>query len=103
MILVAVAFLIAAVGLILTSAQNPTGKNQKTVVDTDQGMLQPGSRYVLFLKRVDDDFDLLTGYELSNGKVTPLDSGTPKFSDYAGAEESYLIEQIEKLARPNAN
>jgi hypothetical protein len=82
----------------------PDGSTQ-LLYNTDQGMLQPGARYVLFLKRVDDDFDLLTGYELSNGKVTPLDSGTPKFSDYAGAEESYLIGEIEKLAlaRPKAN
>jgi hypothetical protein len=73
--------------------------------NTGQGMLQPGSRYVLFLKRVDEDFDLLTGYELSNGKVTPLDSGRPKFSSYAGADESHLIDEIEKLtlAGPKAN
>jgi hypothetical protein len=73
--------------------------------NTGQGMLRSGCRYLLFLKSAGEDFDLLTGYELSNGKVTPLDTGTPNFSIYGGADESYLIAELEKLvlAGPKAN
>lgn len=39
----------------------------------DQGMPRPGGRYVFFLERNDQQYSILTAYELSSGRVYPLD------------------------------
>jgi hypothetical protein len=74
-----------------------------------QDMPKVGSRYVFFLTHdfevagdTYDDFYLLTGYELKDGKVFPLDK-SPKQSvlDYKGtAESSFLTDLVEALKAP---
>jgi len=50
-----------------------SGRIQKYESD-GQGMPRVGSQYVLFLKRLDqEDFKLLTAYELRDDRVIPLD------------------------------
>lgn len=74
-----------------------------------QDMPKVGSRYVFFLTHdfevagdTYDDFYLLTGYELKDGKVFPLDK-SPKQSvlAYTGtAESSFLTGLVEALKTP---
>lgn len=54
-----------------------------------------GGKYVFFLGGTDEDdnFLLLTAYELSNGKAFPLDSG-PHAAKHAGSDESKLLGEI---------
>jgi hypothetical protein len=56
-----------------------------------------GNLYVLFLKREEEgDFTILTGYELSNGLVTPLDGegqGLP-FDYYKNVAESQFLQDL---------
>ncbi len=67
-----------------------------------QNMPKVGSRYVFFLTHdfetagdTGDDFYLLTGYELKNGKVFPLDSSTkPDMVAYKGATESSFLTDL---------
>lgn len=75
--------------------QFPDGRIQ-LLFNTDQGMPRLGRRYVLFLKRDDQDFDLLTGYELRAGRVFPLDTGTPNFSAHENVRESDFLKQIQQ-------
>lgn len=51
-----------------------------------------GRRYALFLKRADAEqsFDLLTGYEMSAGRVSPLDAPR-QFAAYRDAEEATFL------------
>lgn len=61
-------------------------------------------RYVFFLKSQDEvgSFDIITGYELRDGKVFPLDgvdtsSGgikLPQFAAYEGVDESKFLQQL---------
>jgi hypothetical protein len=59
-----------------------------------RGMPRVARRYVLFLTRnkEGDEYHLVTGYELRDGRVIPLDSGmTPdgaRFDAYVGMEEA---------------
>lgn len=62
--------------------------------DTGLGMPRPGRIYVFFLKNSDQDFDLLTAYELRDRRVKPLDSGTPNFSQYDNEDEAFFLKQI---------
>lgn len=74
-----------------------------------QDMPKVGSRYVFFLTHdfevagdTYDDFYLLTGYELKDGKVFPLDE-SPKQSVLAykgAAESSFLTDLVEALKTP---
>ena len=68
------------------------------------GMPGVGRRYVLFLKSQDGgrDFDIITGYELSDGRVVPLDgtgrtsgSGLLPFDRYAGADETSFLQEVQ--------
>ncbi|MBD0373267.1 MAG: hypothetical protein ICV60_20685 [Pyrinomonadaceae bacterium] len=68
----------------------PSGQIQKYKTG-GQGMPRIGRRYVLFLKRIDEsqDFSIITGYELRDERVIPLDgkrAGGPRlqFDDYLG-------------------
>jgi len=53
----------------------PSGKVQQYSI-YKQGMPRVGGRYVLFLKRNGEgqDFSIITGYELRNGTIVPLDN-----------------------------
>lgn len=51
-------------------------------------------RYVLFLKLEDQDFRILTGYELGAGGVSPLDRVVEKFKKYKGVSESAFLNQV---------
>ncbi len=54
-----------------------------------------GRRYVFFLKRNnhEQDFHLLTGYELGDNKVFPLDSH-PKFDIHNEADETAFLDKL---------
>jgi hypothetical protein len=63
-----------------------------------QGMPVVGRRYVLFLSgKESSGFTIVTGYELREGKVSPLDipgSGHP-FTKYDGAEEQSFLGELQ--------
>lgn len=67
-----------------------------------------GSRYVLFLrKNQSGDFDIVTGYELREGKVEPLDGtdvpGALPFQKYAGTTEPALLDAIKSALATSAS
>lgn len=69
-----------------------------------QGMPRVGRRYVLFLNPVgtDDDYAIVTGYELHAGKVQPLDS-TDQFAVHTGANMETFMELVrEAVAQSNS-
>lgn len=77
----------------------PSGHVQKYVT-SGQGMPRVGRRYVFFLKSVgqEQDFCLITGYELRGDKVFPVDGasveeGTQKFpfDEYRGFDASAFL------------
>ncbi|HEX8922418.1 MAG TPA: hypothetical protein VF766_13165 [Pyrinomonadaceae bacterium] len=64
-----------------------------------QRMPRQGRRYVLFLTRAnqEDNYEILTGYELRAGRVFPLDSpggDTHPMAAYKGIEESSLLKDL---------
>ncbi len=59
-------------------------------------MPRVGRRYLFFLKQTDADSELLTAYEIRNGKVVPLDSGTSVFKAYENANEADLIKDLQQ-------
>lgn len=77
----------------------PAGEIQ-LVYNTGQGMPRIGRRYLVFLKCTDQDFDLLTGYEMRAGHIFPLDDGTPNFIAFENADETtFLADLREKIKR----
>lgn len=71
------------------------------------GVLKNAARYLLFLRKSNgvDQF-VITGYELTDGKVTPLDGGPgddPRtrlsFHKYKGADEDTLLEDVKQAVR----
>jgi hypothetical protein len=68
-----------------------------------QGLPQVGHRYLFFLRRNEDsqDFSILTGYELSAGRVFALDSAGSNaksklpFDDYNGFEERVFFNKVQ--------
>jgi hypothetical protein len=58
-----------------------------------QGMPRVNKRYVLFLKRGEDNLSILTGYELQGGKSYALDH-PEKFRKFTGSHDASLINQI---------
>jgi len=68
-----------------------------------QGMPKVGGRYLLFLSGDEaSGFHILTGYELKNGKVFPLDgvdpaegSKLPQFAEHEGAREADFLRLVE--------
>lgn len=64
------------------------------VYKTSLGMPQIGQQYVFFLKAIDEDFDLLTAYEIRDGKVAPLDGGTPNFKVYENVSETDFLNTL---------
>lgn len=82
----------------------PSGKVQRYRISR-QGMPQVNERYVFFLKCNGEDYDIITGYQLKDGKVIPLDGGDTsggenglQFGKYYGtAEDSFLSELQEAI------
>lgn len=64
-------------------------------------MPQVGLRYVLFLNTADgqSDFQILTGYELREGKVHPLDN-LPKLYHYEDADETTFLSELRSRTNP---
>jgi hypothetical protein len=62
-------------------------------------MPRVGSQYVLFLRKTEDgDFLILTGYELLDGSITPIDGEGNKnprmdlpFTKYRGADQAKFL------------
>ncbi len=73
----------------------PDGHTQ-WIFKTGLGMPLVGKSYVFFLTVTDADFDLVTAYELSEGKVQPLDGGTPNFELYRNQDQSKFIKEIQE-------
>jgi hypothetical protein len=82
------------------------------VTISGQGMPRAGRRYVFFLKRIDQGqtYDILTGYELRAGKVSPLDGrravggGHPwAFDKYEGWDEGAFMDAVRiEIANPSS-
>ena len=81
-----------------------SGKVQRYRISR-QGMPQVNERYVFFLKCNGEDYDIITGYQLKDGKVKPLDGSDTgdgenglQFGKYDGiAEYSFLSELQEAI------
>jgi hypothetical protein len=83
------------------SVRFPSGVIQKYRT-SGQRMPKPGRRYVLFLKKVvqDDDFSILTGYELRGEKIVPLDGSSQQgnerlpFDSYIGVDVGPFLQAV---------
>jgi hypothetical protein len=74
----------------------PSGKTAVVAVD-DQDMPRVGGKYVLFLTANENEtFTILTGYELRDGKVFPLDhvSSSHPMAQYKGQDEATLLNDL---------
>lgn len=88
----------------------PSGRLQRYTI-AQQGMPLIGRRYVFFLKcnTVGQDFSILTGYELRNGRVLPLDGHDNKgetvvsaFAAFEGMDETAFLKSVrEAISRPS--
>jgi len=73
------------------------------------GLPRVGHRYVLFLKRdqLEQDYSIVTGYELRENHVYPLDKSTSSetnFDIYANSDESIFLEKIRSaVANPSSS
>jgi hypothetical protein len=56
-------------------------------------MPKTGLRYVLFLNDGESGYQILTGYELKDGKVYPLDD-LPKLRTYENADELSFLSEL---------
>jgi len=78
----------------------PSGKVAVVAVD-NQNMPRVGVKYVLFLTggKQDESFTILTGYELRNGKVFPLDHVSPNhpMAQYKGQDEATFLSELLSL------
>lgn len=56
---------------------------------------ESGKRYVLFLRYIHDeqDFSIITGYELDSGSVFPLEDASDR-SEYIGAKETDFLTML---------
>jgi hypothetical protein len=62
-----------------------------------QGMPQVGRRYVLFLQynEAAKVYDIITGYELRDRYVFPLDNAVERFTAYAGTDEQSFLSAVQ--------
>ena len=76
----------------------PSGR---TLIYVATNMPQVGIRYVLFLTNAQSptDFQILTGYELREGKVHPLDDDLPNLRTYENADETTFLTQLHTAAK----
>lgn len=64
-----------------------------------QSMPAVGRTYLLFLERPEEDsFPIITGYELSGGRVYPLDGGVSQFRVHEGADEAAFLKLVRAAA-----
>lgn len=70
----------------------PNGRLHLYSVDKLE-MPKTGLRYVLFLNEQESDFTILTGYELRNGKVHPLDE-LPNSLTYENSDELIFLSEL---------
>jgi hypothetical protein len=52
-----------------------------------------GARYIFFLNVVDEDYSILTGYELGTEGVVPLDNSR-QFQVYQGQNEADFLKAL---------
>ncbi|MGH9908386.1 MAG: hypothetical protein ACRD8U_22710 [Pyrinomonadaceae bacterium] len=87
----------------------PSGKLAVSMVN-HQDMPRVGVRYVLFLTHnfpmggeYDNDYFILTGYELRGGRVFPLDKPLPghPITAYKGTDEKFFISDLTFLLESN--
>jgi hypothetical protein len=52
-----------------------------------------GARYVFFLNTLDEDYSILTGYELGPSGIAPLDQ-SQQFFTYAGQNETSFLNTL---------
>ena len=79
----------------------PTGIIQKYRT-SGQGMPRQGRRYVWFLKKIDqdDDFSILTAYEIRGDRIVPLDGSSQQgnepliFDSYKGADSKSFLKVV---------
>jgi hypothetical protein len=72
----------------------PSGKVQHYRV-AKRGVPQTNEKYVLFLKYNGEDFDILTGYAINDGRVSPLDGdGNLQFSKYEAAPFDVFLREL---------
>jgi hypothetical protein len=86
------------------AVQFPSGRVYKYRIN-DQGVPRIGQQYVFFLRYNEqgEDFSIITGYELRDEKVFPLDGRDTKlqFSIYQGtSEDTFLSELRNVIASP---
>jgi hypothetical protein len=85
----------------------PSGAIQRYVT-RNQRMPHVGQQYVLFLKRIgeEQDFSLITGYELRGQYVAPLDGASSEggeklpFDHYKGTDASSFLKIVRGAIRP---
>jgi hypothetical protein len=70
--------------------------NSLWVFKSGLGMPRVGRRYLFFLKQSDTDSEIVTAYEIKDGRVFPLDSGTSKFDAYRNVTEAGLIKEVKQ-------
>lgn len=64
-----------------------------------QNMPLVNRRYVLFLKRSgDDSFSIITGYELRNARVYPLDNEASQFRVYEDMDETSFLQLVREAS-----
>jgi len=68
-------------------------------------MPQIGSRYLFFLtsKHNKDDLSIVTGYELTQTGVVPLDEGLPDVTRLAGTSEKDILQTVRDLVAKTSN
>lgn len=73
--------------------------NGRTLIYVSTNMPEVGIRYVLFLAHPqgESDFQILTGYELRDGKAYRLDD-LPNLSVYENTDETILLNQLRSKA-----
>jgi len=63
-----------------------------------QGLPLPNAQYVLFLKATDEErlFDILTGYQILDGRIEPLDysPGVVHFERYSGSDATAFVNEV---------
>jgi len=74
----------------------PSGEIVRHVIE-GQNVPRVNKKYVLFLKLEDQDFRILTGYELGAEGVSPLDWVVEKFKKYKGVNETTFLNQIRNV------
>jgi hypothetical protein len=70
----------------------PSGHKELYAI-AQQNMPTVGRRYLLFLKKLDDTYEIVTGYEIGSERVLPLDDGL-RFEAFRGTEEAVFLNTV---------